>query len=346
MRLASERWAVLAADLFVRHGDAAKAHETLQQWLERSPDSRPALRRLGKLAAKERDLSTAIDAYRRLAQLESGEARKSAALELAKLCDAAGRPADALEDLERALQDAPKNPELRDRVRKLYAQAGARLKEARMLLGQSSLQSDPAARVELLLEAAELFMKENAWTDALGALEQAKSLDPDKAKAVLLMARVLVAGGERTKAIETLSKFAAAQGARKAKHLDQIYREIGEMHLAQDELVEAFESLSQAHRLNKGDGQVAFLLGLIAIDLDQLEVAGAALRSFVATRGHVVDSSMLDEPTPVSRAYFHLASIERIRGDEGAARRMASRALEESRHNRDAQRLLEELCPS
>ncbi|HEX9295553.1 MAG TPA: tetratricopeptide repeat protein [Polyangiaceae bacterium] len=346
MRLASERWAVLAADLFVRHGDAAKAHETLQEWLARSPDSRPALRRLGKLAAKEHDLGTAIDAYRRLAQLESGEARKSAALELAKLCDAAGRPGDALTDLEGALQDAPKNPELRDRVRKLYAQAGARLKEARMLLEQSALQSDSAARVELLLEAAELLTKENAWAEALAALEQARSIDPERAKAVLLLARVLAAQGERTRAIETLTKFAATQSARKSKHLDQVYREVAEMHLAQDELIEAFDSLSQAHRLNKGDGQVAFLLGLVAIDLDQLEVAGAALRSFVATRGHVVDSGMADEPTPVSRAYFHLAFIEHVRGDEGAARRMASRALEESRNNRDAQQLLEQLRPS
>ena len=40
------------------------------------------------------------------------------------------------------------------------------------------------------------------------------------------------------------------------------------MHLADDELTDAFDALSRAHRLDKSDSQVSFLLGLVALDLD------------------------------------------------------------------------------
>src|SRR5439155_18937656 len=174
----------------------------------------PALRRLAKLAAKEQDFSAAIDAYQKLSRVETGDARKSVELELAKMYEAAG------------------------------------------------------------------------------------------------------GGGA-----ETL--------------LDQ-----AEMYLAEDELVDAFDVLAQAHRLDKSDTRVSFLLGLVALDLDRVDTASAALRAFVATRGDVVKSMRADEPTPVSRAYFHLAVIEQARGDDGAARRMVSRAMEESPNNRDARRLI------
>ena len=158
--VSSERWALLAADLFVRYGEPAKAHQTLEGWRDANPTSRQALRRLAKLATKEHDFSTAIDAYRRLSRAETGEARKSAALELAKVCDAAGRAGDALADLEAALADAPKDVELGDSVRKLYGLAGARRKQAGMVLDQAARTTESCARAALLLEVTELFIEE------------------------------------------------------------------------------------------------------------------------------------------------------------------------------------------
>ena len=75
-------------------------------------------------------------------------------------------------------------------------------------------------------------------------------------------------------------------------------------------------------------------------------MASEALRAFVATNTHAEEPTTADEPSPVSRAYFHLAVIEHSRGDDGAARRMASRAMDKSPNNRDARRLMIELRPS
>jgi hypothetical protein len=60
----------------------------------------------------------------------------------------------------------------------------------------------------------------------------------------------------------------------------------------------------------------------------------------------MVGSSQGDESSPVSTAYFHLAVIEHARGDDGAARKMVTRAMEESPNNRDARRLMDELGTS
>jgi tetratricopeptide (TPR) repeat protein len=342
----SERWSLAAADLFARHGEPARARQTVEGWLEANPTSRPALRHLAKLAAKERDFSTAIDAYKKLSRTETGEARKSAALELAKVCAAAGRAEDALADLETALADAPTDAELCDSVRKLYGLAGARRKQARMVVDQAARTTPSTARAALLLEATELFIGERAWGEALDAAEQARTLDPASAKAALLASRIFVSRGEGAKAIETLAKFASAQKGRKSKDLAQVFGALADLYLANDELIDALEALSQAHRLDKSDTEIAYLLGLVALDLDQVDMASAALRAFVATRKHVVKSTPTDEPTRVSRAYFHLAVIEHARGDEGAARRMVSRAMEESPNNGDARRLMDELRPS
>ncbi len=212
-----------------------------------------------------------------------------------------------------------------------------------MLLAQAARQSESAP---LFLDAAELLIQESAFDEALAAIAQARSIDPEGTRAVLLFAQILLARGEREKAIEELTKFTAARGPRKSQNLEHVYREMAKMHLANDDLVEAFEALSRAHRINSADPEVAFLLGLVAIDLDQLDAAGPALRAFIATKGHVLKVEGVDQPTPISRAYFHLAFIEHVRGNDTAARRMASRSVEESSHNRDAQRLLDELSAS
>jgi lipopolysaccharide biosynthesis regulator YciM len=318
----------------------------------------------GDAAAKERALELGFEADPTRPDLRDA---------LVGAYAARGAFARAASVLDRALS-ATSDDSLRWRLSELHEKAG----DTKAALG--AVDFVPASRAEkaelgrrrsALLEAAgrteeALGELESAYridtrcgTELLAAIQRTK-LTLSSERWMLLAADLFVRYGEPAKARQTLEAWLEANPtsrpalnrlarleptARTPQKPAQALFDAAEKHLAADELVEALDALSQAHRLDKSDTQVSFLLGLVALDLDRVDVASAALRAFVATRAPVV-SSTTDEPSPVSRAYFHLAVIEHTRGDDGAARRMVSRAMEESPNNRDARRLMEELRAS
>jgi tetratricopeptide (TPR) repeat protein len=263
---------------------------------------------------------------------------------------------------------------LRWRLSELHQKAGdtqAALRAVDFVPASRAEKAELGRRRSVLLEAAgrteeALAELESAYrvdtrfgTELLAAIQRTK-LPLSSERWMLLAADLFVRYGEPAKARQTLEAWLEGNptsrpalnrlarlepAARAPQKPAQALLDAAEKHLAADELVEALDALSQAHKLDKSDTQVSFLLGLVALDLDRVDTASAALRAFVATRTHVV-SSTRDEPSPVSRAYFHLAVIEHTRGDDGAARRMVSRAMEENPNNRDARRLMDELGAS
>jgi lipopolysaccharide biosynthesis regulator YciM len=103
--------------------------------------------------------------------------------------------------------------------------------------------------------------------------------------------------------------------------------EIGKAHLSQDELLEAFDALKAGFSLNGRVCAMAMMLGLVAIDLGEMQVAERAL-SAVTTMPSRSDAAP-EGADPASRviAYFHLASIAYEKGDIGRARRLATKAV-------------------
>jgi predicted Zn-dependent protease len=339
----SERWALRAAGLLSDHGEPARACEILETWLAGHHDSVTALRLLADLTPEDGDCAAAIGVYRRLSLLEDGEARSVLALKIARLSVKAGQPGAGLRDLEDALSRAPENAELRTELRKLYGQLGAHDREVRMLLDEAQGAADPTLRGDILFQAAQVLHRQGAIDDALEALIQVRSLDPEAIEAAVLLARILAQRGRRAEALDDLRKLADTHPQRHSKQFWIVHRQVAEIRLAEDELLEALEGLSEAHYLNKTDAETALVLGLVALDLDELDVANSALRSYVATVEHPTDTDERGGPNALSRAYYHIAWIEHVDGHDAVARRMASRAIEESSQNDDAQRLLQEL---
>lgn len=330
--LASERWAFKAADLAGERGQRARARQMLEHWTEKHPDSVALFSRLGRLASLDRDFPVAIDAFRRLARLERGPAQRSAVLALARVCEAAGRPGDAVAEVERALAEGADTAELRRELAKLYAQSGAKAKQARLVLDEAAHANTPA-RADLLLKAAELFAAEPAWEEALTTLETLLREDSERNDAVALKALVLAGKQGNAQGRNFLEHYLSELPKRDERHA-RLYRTLAQLHLSEDELAEALAPLSQAHQLDKSDGEIAFTLGLVAFDLDQLDLAAASLRGFLATKESASAVGQL------SKAYLVLACIEHAKGQRTVARRMASRALEVDAENEQARRLL------
>ncbi len=295
---------------------------------------------------RQNDWPAANRVYLRLLRLEEPSARPTVALELARVCELADLPIEALEPLEQALSQAPDDVPLRRKLRGLYAKMGARRKEAQLLVEEASREGETQAKADRLLEASELFLRDGAFHEALEAALHLRAMVPDRIEALVLYARILVADGRAVEALAELRRFLDVHAPRPSKAVSKLYRQIADIHLAADELVEAFDALGQAHRMNKGEPEVAFTLGLLAVDLDELDIANSALRTFVAIKGEGMPLPAHDAPSPASQAYYHLAWIEHAKGRHAAARRMASRAVEEGPHNRDARQLLEKLTAS
>ena len=260
--------------------------------------------------------------------------------EIAHLCEKAGKPGDGLGNLEDAVRRAPESSELRTELRKLYGELNAVDQEARMLLDEARRTSDLGVRAEHLFQAAELFFRQGDVDEAADVLAQGMKLDPERLDAAVLRARILVRRGLRSEALDNLHDLADTHHQRRSVAFWLVHRQVAEIHLAEDELVEAMEALSKAHRLNTGDAETALLLGLVALDLDNLELASGALRSYVATTEPSTGGGAHGGPTDLSRAYYHIAWIEHVKGNDTVARSMASRAIEESSQNHKAQRLL------
>lgn len=328
----AQRWAVLAADLAGERAPRAAIREMLAFWAERDPESAPVLLRLGRLASLDGDFSVGIEALRRAAKLEHGAARREVVLALARVCESAGRPEDAIVDVERALAEGGDTAELRRELGKLYAHAGARGKHARLLLDEAR-SSKPPARGELLLKAAELFLAEGSHEEARQALQELTDAEPERVEAVLLSARLAAATRGAAEGRASIARFVGELKKRDKRHA-RLYRLLADLHLQDDELAEAVAPLSQAYQLDKSDGDTAFVLGLVAYDLDKHELAANSLRGFLATKESAT------APAQLSRAYFVLACIEHAKGQRTVARRMASRALEVDAGNEPARRLL------
>src|SRR5690606_7336307 len=98
----------------------------------------------------------------------------------------------------------------------------------------------------------------------------------------VLLARLRAIGGQREAAIVELTKLAAANDSRKPAARVAAFWELATLYLGEDEIKEAYEVLTQAQKLERRNGEVALLLGMLALDLDDEKTAGRALRSVTA----------------------------------------------------------------
>jgi tetratricopeptide (TPR) repeat protein len=204
------------------------------------------------------------------------------------------------------------------------------------MIASAESEAQPAARITALLTVARMFRDAGARDAEFSALTKVRALDPAHVGALELMAQALTARGDGAQALALLEAFTEAPEHPRGKALAPIYRQIAEIYLGIDELVEARDALAHAHQLDKAEPELALLLGLVATDLDDLELAGNALRIAVKDRP---DAPPLG-PSALCDAYYNLARVEHRKGQRTSARRMAARAVQENPRHGDAQQFL------
>lgn len=330
--------------LVERSGDTVRARDLLRRLSQSTPPPKAALERLARWERDAGNWTEAIAAYRRLLSLDLADGLEEAALGLADACEKLDRVADARADLERALEKSPGSSNLRARLRALYEKIGARDQLARTYLSEASDNADPLARVGALVNAGALMLEAGNRLQAIRALERAHEQEPAHFEASLLLSAAYRDDGRPGDALSTLYRTASLHSKARSKDVARLHARIADLHLLTDDLVEAFDAARNAFEIDKGDANIALLVGLLALDVGEERVAHQALQTVVMSKSPSAPGS---SASPVSRtravAYYHLAKMARDGGDDGRARLMVSKALKEDSDNDKARRLLDAL---
>lgn len=316
-----ERAATLRlAELFAENADPARARDALVQWLDQNPRDTDALAVLARIAKAGGDVHGVVEAYKRIVPLEQGEAQGAAALELADACDQAGRSEEARPLLELALEGAPGNPALRDRLRQVYQTIGAYSELAHLTLVDAAHAADDNARFDLLLVAGDLYLRTPGEEQrSIEPLTQALGIKPGQHDATVLLADALTLLGDVDRAVEVLTPAIDKHKGRRSKELAQLQHRMARAANAGGGRDVEMSWLQKALECDMQNGHVAAELAEVAMELQQWEIALKALKAV----------TLLRTPGPMSRplATLRQAQIAHFQGDAKRAVLLAKKAL-------------------
>jgi tetratricopeptide (TPR) repeat protein len=362
---ASRGLALRLVELRAARGDATGLVRALELGLTADPTNRVLIDRLahhheeqGDWPAVVRVLGSAMDAAPndRALFLRVVEAHRKmgATAEVLRLLDGAigAKESDAeLLGLRAAVREGAGDAEgaVSDLLR--LGATDARLREvagdyerlAGLMAARAETMADGPQKSALLLRAANL-LTEHVGTSARAVpfVERARSACPESIEAGLAWARVQADLGRSSEALPVLLEVVARNRGKRLPALSGVYLEIGKAHLAADDLVEAFDALKAGFAVDPRGAELATLLGLLAIDLDDDKTAERALLAVATARkaGAGEGSAGADRVT----AIYHLAAMADARGEVSKALRWATTAITEDPTHAGARALLDKLA--
>jgi golgin subfamily B member 1 len=325
-------------------GDLEAARGTLAMFLDAQPHDVNGWRRLASIDSRTGNVNDAINTLERLVGLETGAELVQTALKYSDLCAAVGRGGEARAALEQALEVDKTSAEVRQRLQALYERIGAHRELANMLLDDAEVSEDMELRLTLLLRAADLLLGPDGDVDAaVKILEFARAESPDSVEAVVLLARAYSAGGRNDEALSMLQSVAEGHRGRRSKALSALYEQIASIHLQEGFLSDALQALSKAFEMDSKSARLAMLLGRLAVDIEENDIAQRAFRSVTIMR--TAESGDPDGATQEYKAdaNYHLALLAQKAGDPRKAKVLVSKALTENPAHEAARTLQAEL---
>jgi tetratricopeptide (TPR) repeat protein len=328
----------------------SRAQRALDRLLERDPHHAGALERVAALAAAEKEWGRAADAYGRLLPIvqrrnpPEPDRLSEVAVALADACERGGRASDAREPLESVVRALPGSAPLAQRLEGICEAAGDHERLVRLLEGRAERTTGGAEKAALLLRVARLFAERvGAPERALPFIERARSAHPESVDAALAWSRAKADLGQASEALPVLLDVVARNRGKRLPALGRVYLEIGKAYLASDDLEEAFDALKAGFAVDPRCSEIAVLLGLLAVDLDDDKTAERALVAVaMATSGKVASN---DKSASAHRvvAMVQLAAMAEAKGEATKAHRWATAAAREDPGHAGARALLERL---
>lgn len=314
-----------------------------------------ALDALARLLLARGEPAAAAEALERLCAVTPAGELHVEALRLAEAYVSAGRADRARAALERALGRgepgsagprpgprvvATEQAPLRERLRTLYREAGEWVLLAELIAEDAGRVDDPAARLALLRDAAELhLLRGGSPAAAIPLLEEAITLAPEDLGLRLSRCRALGAAGREADATIALRAMIAEFGARRPKERALVHYELARVALSGGDRATASAELDLALRIDPAHPGALQLAAGLALEDGQLERASRSYRALLLVARRPKPSA----DAAVSRAEIlvALADIARRQGEPEREVEQMESAFEAARESElDHQRLL------
>ncbi|HTB76873.1 MAG TPA: tetratricopeptide repeat protein [Polyangiaceae bacterium] len=357
----SNVYAIRVVDVLLHNRRFEEARRELERLLSRNPTQADGLERMAALQGAGGNWPLAAETYRKLLPIAEAGDRDGfvrVVLAMADACERAGEAGAARDALESALAKAPESHDLMQRLERVCEMTGDVARLAHLLVAHA--EREPTApngangktaaaaaeeRTRLLVRAG-LLLLDSAQdpTGALRVAERARAVDADSLDAVLLWASAQRRLGQPAEALAAIHAATARAKGKRTPVLARLHLEAARAHLAIDEIVEAFDSLKAGFSLDWRNAEIAMLLGLVAIDLDDEKLAERALSGLTTTPARDASGGNADA-TLQAGAFYRLALMAQGKGDRGKARRMATRAIGVEPGHAAARALLDQIEP-
>ncbi len=198
--------------------------------------------------------------------------------------------------------------------------------------------TEVAEKVRIYRAAADLHTtKQKNPAAAAALLEQASALAPQDRELLLVLCDAYSAAGRSKDAAAALEKVVASFGGKRSKELASIHQRLARAYLGDGDKTRALAELDQAFKIDPGSVPVLRDLGLLSIEIGDLERAQKTYRALLLQK---LDNSSLISKGEV---FFHLGEISSRQGDRAKAVQMLERALENDPALATAKNLLAEL---
>src|SRR5690606_28235159 len=322
----------MAAELFLR---AAKLTESRIHDPERAianyrrvvelVKSNPALDALARLYTNQgRPDAAAKQLERRLEDTPESE-RVAILLKLARARIAAEQREKAVQALETAFAEAPRNGEVRKLLIRMHRERDDKEALARTLAVAATAVGDPNTVVAYAREAAELYEELGTPEASVPVLERAHEFASDDRRLKLMLADGLRGAGRLDDARTLLEQLIEGFGRRRSAQRAEVHVRLARVAHAQGQVEEAVDQLEEASKMAAGNVSILRALAETAHRAGQLDRAERAYRTLLLSlrRGG-------DEPAPITAAevYLELATIAADKGEADKAEELRESVLE------------------
>jgi tetratricopeptide (TPR) repeat protein len=321
-----------AASLFLRAAtlyesqasDVEAAISCYRRVVELAPGN-VALDALARLyTAQDRPDAAAKHLERRLEDTPENE-RVAILLKLARARIAAEQREKAVQALETAFAEAPRNGEVRKLLIRLHREREDKEALARTLATAATAVGDPNTVVSYAREAAELYEELGTPEAAVPVLERAHEFASDDRRLKLMLADGLRGAGRNDEARTLLEQLIEGFGRRRSAQRAEVHVRLARVAHAQGRVEEAVDQLEEASKMAAGNVSILRALAETAHRAGQLDRAERAYRTLLLSvrRGG-------EEAAPISGAevYLELASIAVQKSEADKAEELRESVLE------------------
>jgi tetratricopeptide (TPR) repeat protein len=322
--------------------DAGRAVEYYEKVLEREPNHVLALEALADLHEQAGEWEKCISVLDQASQhAEETDVMgqifyRIGVIKRDHLDDVVG----ALESFNAVLEVHPEHPEIMSTLKEYFEAEEDWGRYASILEVEERMVEDPDAKLELLLQLAEIMRdKLEAPEQALGYLEQANQMKPADVDVLTALVDAYISSGRTTDAIPMLEKLIEAeqeQSGKRSKRLAVYHHRLGQAYQGQGEIDRAIEEYEKANRIDLTNFSVNYSLGSLYKEQGNADGAMKLLRPLLL-------QNLSDSGIDKADVYYLLGQLHLEKGEQPKALSMLERGLTQNHEHEGIQSLLKEI---